>query len=458
MTAIVFAGPTISRDEVRGLSEAVCLPPVGQGDVYRAAQSRPRAIGIIDGYFEGVPSVWHKEILWAMSRGIHVFGSASMGALRAAELHDFGMVGVGQIFQDYRDGALDDDDEVAVLHGPPETGYVALSESMVNIRATLDRAEGEEIIAAETHRELEAIAKSLFYQERTWDALLDQPEVETLAQGERVALRAWLPEGRVDVKSADARAMVAAMQEFLSTAPEAKSVAYTFEWTEMWDNVTAVLPGGAAEPEDALPGERLLDELRLEGEPFQSANRRALLRLLALRESDRSRRSPPRRAVSHALNKFRAERGLFSRADVDRWLAENDISAATLERLMEEEARLSEIESLAGPAVARHVIADLRLVGDYPRLVARARRKERTLAAGGFDDPVPGHVGPAPAQLLAWYFETRLGRPIPENLEDFCRDLGFVGTAEFYRALLREYLYLSCNAESAEGANSEPAE
>ena len=49
----------------------------------RSIAHRPRAIGIIDGYFQQVPSVWHKEILWAMAQGVHVFGSASMGALRA---------------------------------------------------------------------------------------------------------------------------------------------------------------------------------------------------------------------------------------------------------------------------------------------------------------------------------------------------------------------------------------
>ena len=75
------------------------------------------AIGIIDGYFENIPSVWHKEILWAMSQGIHVFGSASMGALRAAELAPFGMEGVGAIFEAYRDGWLEDDDEVASEDG-----------------------------------------------------------------------------------------------------------------------------------------------------------------------------------------------------------------------------------------------------------------------------------------------------------------------------------------------------
>ena len=75
------------------------LPPVSQGDVLRAALRRPKAIGIVDGYFEHVPSVWHKEILWAMSEGIHVFGSTAWW-----QLGTLGMVGVGEVFEVYQDG------------------------------------------------------------------------------------------------------------------------------------------------------------------------------------------------------------------------------------------------------------------------------------------------------------------------------------------------------------------
>ena len=154
MKACVFIGPSLVRSEIEAAG-VVCLPPVALGDVYRVAQSKPRAIGIVDGYFEGVPSVWHKEILWAMAQGIHVFGSASMGALRAAELHAFGMRGVGRIFEWYCDGTLEDDDEVAVLHGPAEAGYVALSEPMVNIRTTLADAQQQKVITAQTRTLLE---------------------------------------------------------------------------------------------------------------------------------------------------------------------------------------------------------------------------------------------------------------------------------------------------------------
>lgn len=76
---VIFVVPTLSGDlpEVAG---AIYLPPASQSDIYRAAQKTPVAIGLIDGFFDRVPAVWHKEILWAMTQGIYVFGSASRGS------------------------------------------------------------------------------------------------------------------------------------------------------------------------------------------------------------------------------------------------------------------------------------------------------------------------------------------------------------------------------------------
>src|SRR5882724_8097950 len=112
MKPVVFLGPTLPASEAAAILDAEYLPPVAQGDLYRCALGDPPAIGVVDGFFEGVPAVWHKEILCALDRGIAVFGSSSMGALRAAELDSFGMTGVGAIYQAFRDGQLEDDDEV----------------------------------------------------------------------------------------------------------------------------------------------------------------------------------------------------------------------------------------------------------------------------------------------------------------------------------------------------------
>jgi hypothetical protein len=190
MTVYVFVGPTLAPNEARAVLDAVYLPPAAQGDVYRVARERPRAIGIVDGYFERMPAVWHKEILWAMAQGVHVYGAASMGALRAAELAAFGMEGVGRIFEAYRDGALEDDDEVAVAHGPAEDGYRAQSEAMVNLRATLAAAEAAGVVAPTTRGDLEAIAKALFYPERVYAHILGRGAEHGLPPAElRVAAR-----------------------------------------------------------------------------------------------------------------------------------------------------------------------------------------------------------------------------------------------------------------------------
>jgi hypothetical protein len=230
MTSYIFTGPTLPPAVARREFDAVFLPPVSQGDIIRVLEMRPTSIGVIDGYFENVPSVWHKEILYALSRQIPVFGSASMGALRAAELAPFGMQGVGAIFEAFRDGVLEDDDEVAVLHGPAELGYPSLSEAMVNIRRTLSDALAGGIIGEHTRRRLESLAKQCPYRDRSYAKLLADARQEPGLRAETEAFARWLPEGRVDQKREDAVLMLRHMQ----CAPAASSAAFNFENTRLW--------------------------------------------------------------------------------------------------------------------------------------------------------------------------------------------------------------------------------
>ncbi len=446
MKAVVFAGPTISREHLLSQADVVCLPPVAQGDVYRAARMQPRVIGIIDGYFEGVPAVWHKEILWAMQQGIHVYGSASMGALRASELHDYGMVGIGRVFDAYRRGAYEDDDEVAVLHGPAETNYVALSEALVNIRATLERAQSENIISAELHRGLLDVGKRLFYQERNWDALLDHPLPSGKANAECKALRGWLPEGKVDVKREDAGAMLDAIADLLSGDPEPKQVDFGFEWTDMWDSVAAIhdYDGLAVGRPDLQPAHKLLlEELRLLVEPFSHASEAALLRRLALRADEQPGSTTDRTELDHEVKRVRARLGLYSQRDIGRWLAENGAELERLEHLLLQEARLEVLRDKTRRSLGSELVDHLQISGDYPELAARARGKQRLLATLGLQDPEIGCIGPAPPQLVAWYFGARLGTEIPERIDDFWKKLGYESKEDFYRTVLREYIYLN---------------
>jgi len=230
-TAVIFAGPSLPPATRPSNPALEWRPPVKQGEVYQAMLTRPAIIGIIDGYFEVTPTVWHKEILWAMTQGIHVYGSASIGALRAAELCSFGMIGVGRIFTAYRDGILTDDDEVAVMHGPEELGYPAVTEAMVNIRATLEQAVAEGIVEGWLATRLTEIGKQLFYKERSWGAIFGLAGAGGLPPRALADLAAWSRRRPVDQKRADALAMVAAVRAHLAAGITPLSVSYRFQDT-----------------------------------------------------------------------------------------------------------------------------------------------------------------------------------------------------------------------------------
>jgi len=238
MKVYVFAGPSLPPEVAREhWAEPIYLPPVAQGDVYRIARRKPWGIGIIDGLFERVPSVWHKEILWALCQGIHVYGSASMGALRSAELAAFGMVGVGDIFEDYARAAIEDDDEVARIHSGPAKNYEPTSEAMVNIRRTLAKAVEERVVCGPTAEGLAQIGKGFFYRHRQYEKIVDEALRQGLSVAELQRFRKWIPGGRVDQQRQDAIAMLMRMRQDFAAHPQRKPVNFSLEYTKYWDRV-----------------------------------------------------------------------------------------------------------------------------------------------------------------------------------------------------------------------------
>jgi hypothetical protein len=212
MELIAFAGPSLGAIERRDWPGIEFRPPAACGDIARAVARGPRAIGLIDGLFETCASTWHKEILWGLSKGVAVIGGASLGALRAAELAAFGMRGVGTIFDDYRTGVLEDDAEVAVLHGPEETGYLCLTQALVNVRAALRRASDCGIIAREQELTIIAAASAIFYKDRTWPLIFEHAASRLGGDAAVIAaLSDWLTEHPVDVKREDALQVLAAL-------------------------------------------------------------------------------------------------------------------------------------------------------------------------------------------------------------------------------------------------------
>ncbi|WP_130510121.1 TfuA domain-containing protein [Krasilnikovia cinnamomea] len=161
---------------------------------------------IIDGYFHQVASVRHKEILQTLARRVTVIGCSSLGALRAAELVPYGMVGNGVVFEMYRAGAIDADDEVAVVHGEaPE--YRKFGMPLVSLRHAVAMAQQDGAVSAPEGAGLVAACRGLPYSARSWravEAVLSRDDPEHAGAVRR--LRGYLaqhPE-HADVKAADA--------------------------------------------------------------------------------------------------------------------------------------------------------------------------------------------------------------------------------------------------------------
>ena len=240
MNAVIFSGPTIAKAEAAQILDAVYLPPASQGDMLTAYNHyKPAVIGLIDGYFQSVPAVLHKEILYIMHRGVHVIGAASMGALRAAELHSFGMIGVGQIFEAYQQDNLEDDDEVAILHGPELFGFPLFSEAMVNLRQTLLDAQTAGILLPAEYAMLVSTAKNLHFAKRTYALLFQLAGAQGLPQNTMTRLRQWLPQGRRDVKKEDAITLLNYVRHMIDRQIAPKKVSYAFQNTIYWEDLLA---------------------------------------------------------------------------------------------------------------------------------------------------------------------------------------------------------------------------
>jgi hypothetical protein len=205
MMSIVFAGPSLYGVPPDRLAGVDLRPPARKGDLLAAVHAGATAIGIVDGTFEYGASVWHKEILFALRHGIAVFGAASMGALRAAECADFGMIGVGRVFGDYAQGRRRSDGDVAMVHAPAALGYRPLTEALVDMDETVARLQAAGKIAPALARQLGKAASVLHFKDRTWPQVL---AIADIPSDEKDQLAALLRTHRASIKTEDALALI----------------------------------------------------------------------------------------------------------------------------------------------------------------------------------------------------------------------------------------------------------
>ena len=182
MTKIIaFAGPSLPQSPDLTwkplLEEVQIRPPAQDGDITAALDEEPQVLVLLDGYyFDGcdhlVPAVKPQELLSALDAGVQIIGAASMGAIYATELNQYGIVGVGQVFEWFRDGILQGNDELIILHLPQEFGYQGITVAVVEVRYALQQLVGDRVLSSTDAQLLIEAIKAQPFTERSLDVIL----------------------------------------------------------------------------------------------------------------------------------------------------------------------------------------------------------------------------------------------------------------------------------------------
>ncbi len=207
---VVFIGPSLTLNDARKILDADYHPPVARDDILALLNDPPDIIGIIDGVFHQKPAVSHREILQALKAGVTVIGGSSMGALRAAELDYAGMIGIGTVYQNYRDGKIESDDDVAIVFDP--VTHELLSEALVSMSYNFRMAEKKGIITHNDFEKLYETAKSIYYPQRNYLRVLRGSGLE---KNKIKKLETFLEEEGIDIKAKDAKKVLKYIKDLL---------------------------------------------------------------------------------------------------------------------------------------------------------------------------------------------------------------------------------------------------
>lgn len=203
---IVYLGPTLSREEAIKILDADYRDPAKKGDFLMLSRDsdEKKYVGFVDGVFlhDYPPSpieVYHL----ATRKNIELIGASSLGALRAVELEKFGMKGIGKIFQLYKNGIINADDEVAVTF--VRENNILQSEAMIDIRFNLFLAYKKGIITNQTKKRFAKIAKNIYFPFRNYEDIikLTQQQLPSIYD-ELEGFRSYILKNRDSLKARDA--------------------------------------------------------------------------------------------------------------------------------------------------------------------------------------------------------------------------------------------------------------
>ncbi len=386
MKVVVFLGPTLPVEVAQNiLPDAVFRAPARQADILSCVlNDEPDVIGLIDGVFDQALSVWHKEILFALKEGVRVVGASSMGALRAVETAPFGMEGVGKIFEQYQNGELTDDDEVAIVHGPVDSNYYSDTLPMVNIRATFDKAVCMGIISDESRNRLVEAGKSIYFPMRNFEEIFAVSERDDPDNCNIEKLREFCQDNYVDLKAEDAVEMLKYISQMelvdkLTEGSQDYELTRNYMFNTLYSRDRLIRREGMELSLDTVTNYAAVHMESYNAVNFSSLNRRATLILADLMELEVKDED-----VEKEVTRFFLIRKLYSEEEKREWLNKNDLTEKDFNVLMRENALCRRVHKYIltrnqGGSNKCYILEELKLQDKYEDCADMAAKREKIL-------------------------------------------------------------------------------
>lgn len=432
---IVFVGPTLNRAEAESILPAHYLPPARQSDILSVVSKlNPKVICLIDGEFGQSLSVWHKEILFALEKGVKVLGSSSMGALRAAETWKFGMIGVGRIFEKYRDGVLTDDDDVALTYAPSEMGFIKITLPLVNIQATLEHGISYGLITNVLARKVEETSKRLHFSARDIPRICARGKLSAL---EAKAIEALFSENYVDQKKIDAISLLQKVRKFDLTdnfmIPSVELNRSKCFLTQFQQDRWSYINDGQ------VTQRQVCKHVALHHPDFETLRTKALWRALLVQFSNICGVEPTEDEVNKERDLFWRELRVVSSQQRATWAQDNDFPLEEIDKRLKEEAALGKLErwlvtNQGGAEITEFVLAEIKASGEFPNWAKSCADKmslamaKNTLAASKVNESNLMEL------VRSHHIQTKW--KIPADIHDWIERSGFSDSDELRRELV----------------------
>lgn len=439
---LVYLGPSLSLAKAKEiLPQAIYRPPAKAGDITTDTVGlSPNVILLIDGEVRQNLSPWHKEIVYALQHPSvkAIYGAASMGALRAAELEYIGMIGVGKIFRWYRDGVTEDDSEVVLNYAYREaTGsYHHLTVPLVDIRAGVEHYEREfakEPQVLEKVRKFWDLMQATYYMVRT-PSFCEQSWAEHTSEAEKDLLSHFpcIPQKELDAIELLTDFSLYVSQGQLTPNPSHLSTAFQ----ALYDRERRIEIGGQSIPQMHIDSYLLLHNLEFERICWDSANQElalilcnALMVTVSLEEAERE------------SNRFQQRCGIETMEDFNHMLASNGWTKVEYDRLMVQNTRIHKLQhsltvSKAGRRNTRALLDYLRTHQAFDYWAIQAAQKEAIIAQKGIDDWQGIDLEIPVWKMLADHFESE-GLELKCSQEEYLLETGFSNPHELTVTLNR---------------------